>query len=313
MDCVIYRGETFEVRRTVFNNGVDGEMFHIECPAVHFLARLDDHRYVLIHGREEKVEEKKIDDSPAQIIKNNVVEMQTIIFDNSDRIPEQAYIELMNRLKTVYGAFEICDDDASSYYEQYEWKEEILYTAKFCNKTNELNSKLQPYMMFIEKYIHSHDEYITFCRRCKFNIFEYLSEDSHGRWYSDECRECLSGLFVMHEVHCQRCDYGFCEDCENNEENTFDEENMEFNILRNALVLDVNANVISCVDAVISDFPSDDVGKIVSKIIKWLKEKLGEDGEEDCLHVTPWMFSGEFMFKKLLEQLRKILRKMIIQ
>ena len=176
----------------------------------------------------------------------------------------------------------------------------IIYPAGFIKKNTEVLKKIKPYLKFISKYLHDYCCHVQFCNRCKFNIFNYLNEGNHGGWYNecDGYPSCSSDIYTKYEIECQRCDYGLCDDCE---KDYFDEENLEFNILRNAIVFAANALCdYEEFDNIILDFPS----KMdhIPKIIKWIDSRKYKESN----YRNSWTFSCDYEMnrcKKYLESL----------
>jgi hypothetical protein len=183
----------------------------------------------------------------------------------------------------------------------------IIYPASFIKKNNEIFKKIEPYLEFINTYLREYD-HITFCDRCYFNIFQFMAEDNHGGWYA-ECDgypiRCES-IYEKYEVECQWCDYGLCEKCS---AGTFDEENLEFNILRNAIVLAAGCMCeFEEFDSIILDFPSE--VDHIPRIIDWLKlnwsagARPPADKEES--YTEAWTFSESYDMERCRKYLESL-------
>lgn len=176
----------------------------------------------------------------------------------------------------------------------------ILYPYEFTEQNNKVQNELEPYMDFIENHLHCY-EHIAWCKRCGFGVFEHLSEGNHGGWYS-ECdnypESCSDSIYKKYDVQCQRCDYGLCDACENN---NFNEDKLEFNILRNAVMCCISE--LGRIDNLVIEFPSEK--DAVSEIITWL------DNYSICIddvtdHREVWTFCYESDFKSVRNYLKSL-------
>jgi hypothetical protein len=171
----------------------------------------------------------------------------------------------------------------------------LLYPYKYVLKNVEIGQKIKPYKSFVEKYIARCD--IAQCKRCAFMIFDWLNEDNHGGFYK-ECEDCRSDDYeeLIEDLECQRCDYSLCPRCD---AGVFDEENMEFNILLNALVL---SEPESCAK-VLSEFPS--ATDYVPRIVSWLQKY--SRGELPCAsYEEAWFLYDQHDAAQLLERIARI-------
>lgn len=169
----------------------------------------------------------------------------------------------------------------------------VLYPHKYVLKNIEIGQKIRPYRSFIEKYIARCD--VAQCKRCGFMLFDWLNEDNHGGFYM-ECEDCHSNDYeeLIEDLECQRCAYSLCSRCD---AGIFDEENMEFDILLNALVL---SEPESCAD-VLNAFPSA-TDYYVPRVMSWLQKYL--KGEIPCTtYEEAWFLYDRHNATQLLSRL----------
>lgn len=180
----------------------------------------------------------------------------------------------------------------------------ILYPYDFIMENTRVLDQIKPYREFIEKYLESY-EYISWCERCTFGVFEFMSEDNHGGWFS-ECdnypEKCSDDIYVKYDIECQRCDYKLCYNCENNI--NFDDSKLEFNILLTAIIVVIDiGNFEELIDEIILDFPSED--DIIPEVIKWLNNYLLH-GDESKHYREIWTFTDEHDIKRCVKYLESL-------
>ncbi len=189
----------------------------------------------------------------------------------------------------------------SRYYLEYGTKNTFLYNQEFVLKNKKARNLIAPYSKFIKKYFDRDD--IEFCYRCKFGIFYHLSEDNHGGFYyeCDKEQACLAPVLQEFDIQCEWCDYKLCGACESD---TFDNENVGFNILLSAIVL---FDAINCeyeeFAQLMEDFP--DKNKNVQKLIKYISEHITFEDPKDWWRNIYTVNDYHSDFSSVIEFLKK--------
>jgi hypothetical protein len=174
----------------------------------------------------------------------------------------------------------------------------VLYPYSHVMKTKEVQDEIRsPLSCFVGNYIHNNND-IEFCKRCYIGIFAYLHEDNHGGLnYDCDTEECHKPIFQEHNIKCQRCDYRLCDSCE---ENKFDTQNFEYNVILTAVVLSARHN---CDDIlfILEEFPHDGnkyAARMMLHIYKYLNGEFTSKSHRDI-----WTFSDANNLKKLMDTL----------
>ena len=179
----------------------------------------------------------------------------------------------------------------------------ILWPYTVVEEDKRVREIVAPYKEFIDKHLIFPN--IKFCSRCSFGIFDYLSEGKRGEWHR-ECdnppqENCSNSVYKKFDVPCQQCDYSLCNECEYNSINT---DNVEFNILLSAVLLnswDLFTGKQEMFDRILTNFPGS--RDYIPEIIIWLEKCVCGEIETTTYH-EPWAVMDSWEIKSILKHLR---------